>query len=79
MPRVASDSTQVDHLLDRITQSEAPSVVAAHERRIRELEEEKLVREERIAALRREKPRSYEDALRTAVELLVNPCELWEL
>lgn len=49
-------TTQIDHLVDRITQTEVTAVVAAYERRLRGLEEEKLAIEDRrreTAELRR--------------------------
>jgi site-specific DNA recombinase len=70
--------TQVGHLLDRVTECNAASLVTAYETRIQKLEEEKLVLEERISAAMGDKPPSFDDALRTAVEFLVSPCKLWE-
>jgi hypothetical protein len=71
-------TTQIDHLLDRIAQSDVPAVLSAYERRIRLLEEEKLVIEDRISAAERAQPQSFDATLRTAVEFLLSPCKLWK-
>src|SRR5690606_7735757 len=67
---------QVEQLLDRIVESETPSVVAAYERRVRQLEEQKVEISEKIANCGRP-IRSFDETLRTALDFLGNPHKLW--
>ena len=67
---------QVGGLLERILDASVPSVIAAYEERVRKLEEEKLLLQERIASAGRPVS-SFSDTLRTALEFLSNPCILW--
>ena len=63
---------QVAHLLDRILDVSVPSVIASFEARIRKLEADKLLIEERLASAGRP-ARAFEDTLRTALDFLSNP------
>ena len=74
---LATIEKQVEHYLDRIAGSaNVPSVLAAYENRIRQLEERKLVIAEQIASSGHPL-RSFEDALRTALNFLASPWKLW--
>ena len=67
---------QVGQFLDRIAYTDTPSVINAYEKRIRQLEEKKIVINENIA--KSWKPlRGLEETFRTALDFLVNPCNLW--
>ncbi|WP_429646588.1 recombinase family protein [Skermanella aerolata] len=67
---------QVSQFLERILDASVPSVIAAYEDRVRKLEEEKLIINERMANAGRPASR-FDDALRTALGFLANPCNLW--
>ena len=67
----------VDQLLDRIVETDNSSVIRAYEKRIKELEAQKIERQERIAQCGRP-IRSFEDSLRTALTFLGNPQKLWD-
>lgn len=67
----------VQQCLDKIIAVDAPVVIAALEKRIREHEEQKIVLAERKAAC--ERPvRSFEETVRTALQFLATPCLLWD-
>lgn len=66
----------VEQLLDRIVESDTPTVIRAYERRIKELEAQKIERREMIARCGRPVG-SYEDSLRTALTFLGNPQKIW--
>lgn len=68
---------QVEQFLDRIADTDVPSIVAAYEKRIRYLEERKIVLAERIANCGRALP-DFDDALKTPLDFLRNPGNLWE-
>ena len=68
---------QVDQFLDRIADAEVPSVITAYESRIRKLEEQKIVVSEKIANCGRPL-RSFDASLRTALDFLASPWNLWE-
>ena len=68
---------QVEQFLDRIADADIPSVIAAYEARIRKLEEQRIVLTENIA--KKGRPvRSFDDALRTSLEFLASPWNLWD-
>ncbi len=67
---------QIDQLLDRITEVSVPSVIAALEKRIGRLEQEKIVLQEKMAAAPVPKT-SFDRTLRTALTFLSNPWILW--
>ena len=67
---------QVSQLLERILDASVPSVIGAYEDRIRKLEEDKLVIQERMANATHPAS-SFDDTLRTALEFLANPWILW--
>ncbi len=68
---------KVEQLLDRIVDATSASVVAAYERRIKDLETQSAVMRDRIA--NSGKPlRSFGETYRTAFGFLANPCKLWQ-
>ena len=67
---------QVAQLLDRIVEASVPSVIGAYENRVRKLEEEKLLIREKMESGVRPASR-FDDALRTALDFLANPWNLW--
>jgi len=67
--------SSISQMLDTITQVRSPAVLASFEKRIEDLENQKLVLDERIALL--EHPRtSFDRAVRTALAILGNPWKL---
>jgi hypothetical protein len=66
----------VDQFLDRIANAQLPSVITAYENRIRKLEERKFELTEKIANCGRPL-RSFDETLRTSLDFLANPCNLW--
>ena len=73
---LANIEKQVGQLLDRITETTVSSVITAYENRIRKLEEQKLLLIEKIETGGRPL-RSFDEALRTAMEFLASPWKLW--
>ena len=67
---------KVNQLLDRIVDASTDSVVTAFEKRIRELESQKAIIREKIAACGRPMA-SFRETYRTAFDFLANPHELW--
>jgi hypothetical protein len=66
----------IEQLLDRIADADVPSIVKAYEDRIRKLETEKAILNEKIARCSRP-AKGFGEKLRTALEFLANPCRLW--
>ena len=67
---------KINGLLERIIETDNGSVIAAYEGKIKELEEEKAVLDEKIVNCGRALP-SFPDHSRTAMKFLENPHELW--
>lgn len=67
---------QVSQFVERILDTNVSSVIVAYEERIRRLEDQKLDIQDRLAV--KSGPAStFDDALRTALEFLANPWNLW--
>ena len=67
---------QVSQLLTRILDTSVPSIIGAYEEKVSKLESDKLLIKERLSSVA--KPAStFDDTLRTALEFLANPCNLW--
>lgn len=68
---------EIEVLLDRVVDASLPSVINAYETRIRRFEEQKLLLQEKLDNCAR--PASnFDDALRTALDFLANPWNLWQ-
>ncbi len=67
---------QVEQLLDRIIKTENDTVISAYEKRIKDLEEQKIVLSENIAKCGAKLP-DFDKTYRTAFEFLENPHKLW--
>ena len=67
---------QVGQFLDRIVEADNQSVVGAYEKRIKELEQQKIVLSEKIAKCGRALP-DFDETFRTALSFLASPCNLW--
>src|SRR5687767_8302559 len=67
---------RVDQFLDRIAEAQLPPVITAYESRIRKLEEQRVVLQEKISRCGRPL-NSFDESLRTALDFLGNPTKLW--
>ncbi len=67
---------KVEQLLDRIIDTENVTVIAAYEKRIKSLEENKIVLDQKIAQCGTILP-DYDTTFRTALDFLNNPYKLW--
>ena len=66
----------MSQFLERVLDASVPSVIAAYEDRISKLEQEKLVIKKRMANAGRPAS-SFDDAVRTALEFISSPWNLW--
>ncbi len=74
---LATIEKQTTQLLDRIVEASTPSVIAAYEKRIAKLEEDKLVIEEKLRD--GVGPRyTFAESFEPAVEFLLKPWKLWD-
>lgn len=73
---LAKVERDVEQFLDRIAQAELASVITAYENRIRQLEERQVEISERITNCG-QPLRSFDEALRTSLDFLTNPGNLW--
>ena len=74
--QVVDIERKVEQLVDRITQADVPSIVKAYENRIRTLETCKAELKEKAAACGRP-AKPLGEQLRTALEFLASPRDLW--
>ena len=74
---VAAVEKKISQLLDRIVDADNPSVIGAYERRIGELEREKLILGENVAKCGAP-VRGYDEVFQTSMAFLANPWNLWE-
>ena len=75
--KAAAVEKKIGGLLERIIESESGTVISAYERKVEELEREKLVLKEKTARCGTV-ARDFDDTFRTAFDFLSNPCFLWE-
>lgn len=68
---------QIGQFLDRIVDADSPTVIKAYEKRIGQLEREKLLLDEKIAKCGTP-ARGYDETFQTAMTFLANPWNLWE-
>lgn len=68
---------QIEQLIDRIINSDSPTLANAYENRVRSLENEKIELAEQIKNCGRPLA-SFDDTYRTAMGFLENPINLWE-
>jgi hypothetical protein len=74
--RTLKAEQQIAKLLDRIVETETPSVVRSYENRIHKLEDHKILLGEQIEKCGRP-VRDLEGMCRTALDFLGNPWKLW--
>lgn len=71
---------QIDSYLDRIVETSVPSVIAAYEAKVAKLEEDRIVKSEKLAALKAQTGRKaldFDGTYRTIIAFLEKPHELW--
>ncbi len=73
---IAKLDQQIENIMDRLVEAESPSVVKAYEKRIQKLETDKAVLVEKSGQSLRPL-RSFDTALRTALDFISNPHKLW--
>ena len=73
---IAASDTQLDALLDRIVDANNPTVIAAYEKKIANLEQHKLILAEKVAKKTTQK-RTPEQLFELAVQFLSNPWNIW--
>jgi len=67
---------KAEQFFDRITETDSPTLITAYEKKIRQLEEEKIKLDENIAKCGRPL-QSFDETFRTAFSFLSNPQKLW--
>ena len=73
---IATLEKKIGQLVERVTDTDDPTLIAAYEKKIKELTKDKLLASERIANCG--KPlKSFGETYRTAFDFLANPCKLW--
>ena len=73
---VSEFDLQIEQLVNRIVDTSSPSIIAAYERRIEKLEQDKLVAIEKLQSDAGPK-RSFEEMFELALGFLSNPWKLW--
>lgn len=68
---------KIEQLMDRLVETDSDSMVKAYENRIKKLETDKAVLVEKSTQSLRPM-RSYDAALRTALDFISNPNKLWD-
>ena len=68
---------QIDSLLDRIVEATSPSVIAAYEKRIESLEQNKLLLAEKASQTHKPQ-RCFSEMFERAMQFLSNPYKIWE-
>ena len=64
-----------EQIMDRIVEADSPTLITAYEKKIRQLEEEKIRLDENIAKCGRPL-QSFDETFQTAMKFLENPCIL---
>lgn len=67
---------ELGQFLDRIAEADNSILITAYEKKIRQLEEEKITLDEKIAQCGRPL-QSFDETFRTAFSFLSNPYQLW--
>ncbi|GAB5470448.1 MAG: hypothetical protein Kilf2KO_34780 [Rhodospirillales bacterium] len=74
--RISQLERKTAQLMERVVQTDSPTLIAAYEDQIQKLEEERLALTEQAQKHGRPQ-RSFEETFRTACEFLSNPWKLW--
>ena len=74
--QIATIEQKTDQLLDHIVEADTPSVIAAYEKKIKSLEEEKLLLSEKMQSEGQIR-RGFDETVRTLMRFLKNPLVLW--
>ncbi|WP_227271256.1 recombinase family protein [Roseobacter weihaiensis] len=73
--------SQIDTFVDRIGEASSPAAIAAYERKISALEEERLLAEEKLTGIGAQnggKDREAKEKIELSLAFLANPWKLWE-
>ncbi|MBZ9650170.1 recombinase family protein [Sphingobium sp. 3R8] len=73
----AAVEKKIGQFLDRIVEANSPTVISAYERKVVELERDKLILVENIAKCGTP-ARDYDEVFQTSMEFLSNPWNLWK-
>lgn len=74
---IALKDNQIASFLDRIVATDNSTVIAAYEKKIEQLETEKLIFAEKLANTKNSQG-SFRELFELAFEFLSNPCKLWD-
>ena len=69
--------SKVEQCVDRIVETDSPSLITTYERQVRKLEEQKIILSEKSQKCGRPLE-SFDDTFRTAFGFLSNPYKLWD-
>ncbi len=67
---------KVEQFLDRIIETDNPTLISTYEKKISTLEEQRVALNEKTAMCGRPL-KSFDESFRTAIDFLGNPCKLW--
>lgn len=75
---LAKTDKQIATLLDRVVEALSPSIIAAYEKRIAELERTKLLLAEKRASVNPQQG-AFDELFELAMRFLASPSKLWDL
>ena len=73
---LAQIERKTEQFFERIVEADNPILITAYEKKLRQLEEEKITLDEKIAQCGRPL-QSFDETFRTAIQFLSNPHQLW--
>ncbi|TPD54893.1 MAG: hypothetical protein C9355_06015 [Thalassolituus maritimus] len=68
---------KLDKLVDRLLDTDSPTLIKTYEKSIKQLEKQKVLLDEKLKVGRKRQP-SFERAFKTALVWLTNPAVLWD-
>jgi site-specific DNA recombinase len=75
--QIVAIEKKITQMLDRIVDADSATVISAYERKVDELERQKLVLAEKTARCGT-MVKGFDESFRTALEFIANPWNLWE-
>ncbi|GAB5471293.1 MAG: hypothetical protein Kilf2KO_43230 [Rhodospirillales bacterium] len=73
---IQSAESKVDQMVERIVDATNPRVIAAFEKRIDEMERQKLVLQEKMLQIGKPR-RTFDEMFELSMRFLSNPCKIW--
>ncbi|MEM6615438.1 MAG: zinc ribbon domain-containing protein [Pseudomonadota bacterium] len=73
---VTAISTKIDKLMDRLVDADSPEMIAAYEARLKRLQHEKRLGEERLAGST-QSTHTFKESFEHAMQFLLNPWKIW--